>query len=67
MARERMSPLDQSDAERLRKALEACADTKAFLEKCKDCKLDVESNIEVNNEQREVAERVLRNFFPASP
>lgn len=67
MAKTRRHPLDQGDAERLRKALESCADTKEFLESCKRCKLDVETNIEVNNEQREVAESVLREFFPASP
>lgn len=50
--------------DRLNKVLESCGETRQYLADCKDCGLDVDREIRVNDEQADVAKRIKAKFYP---
>jgi hypothetical protein len=60
-------PLTQEHCDCLTKAIQSSNNTSQFLDACKRCGLPVDELIADNNRQREMAERLKREFFPNAP
>lgn len=65
MAKER-GCLSKECLGKLNKLLEACGETREFLNKCRDCGLDVDREIRANDEQADVAGKLKAKFFPGA-
>lgn len=59
--------LTEAHRQLLVKVLESCAHTREFLKSCKECTLDVDEEIRVNEEQCRTATAMLERFFPNRP
>lgn len=48
----------------LTRLLKECAATNEILQKCRDCHLDVDKELQQNREQQAIATELLKKFFP---
>lgn len=56
-------PLDQDDKDSLTKVLELCNQQDALIQKAAACGLQVDEHQQVNNAQRELAQKIREQFF----
>jgi hypothetical protein len=61
------SPLTQEHCDCLTKAIQSTSNTQQFLDACKRCGLPVDDLIADNQRQRDMAEKLKREFFPNAP
>jgi hypothetical protein len=61
------SPLTESHYTQLKNLKNSIAGTKAYIAKCKKCRLEVEQEEKTTDEQLEIVNALLREFFPEKP
>ena len=66
MPKPAVGPLTDQHLKVLDKVLKACAETEEYCKMCEECNLDVSPERQKNKEQREIAERIKRRFFPGA-
>lgn len=64
MAKAKSHPLNDQHLVVLNRLLKACAETDDYCKKCESCDLDVAPEARKNEEQRRIAEKIKRTFFP---
>lgn len=60
-------PLDEGDRKTLRTLQRSIALTRDYLNNCKECRIDVEAEIRLNEEQSTIVDEILRRHFPERP
>lgn len=58
------TPLTDKHLELLNKVIKSCAETREYLQNCKECNLDVEPEIRRNDEQLKTASLIKAKNFP---
>lgn len=61
------NPLSQEQCDCLSKVIQSASNTEQFLEACKRCGLPVDDLIADNNRQRDMAQKIKKEFFPNAP
>lgn len=65
MAKRRV--LGEEHRKRLDNLCKSCAETREYLQSCKECHLNVEQEIQQNDEQERIAQAILKRHFPKRP
>jgi hypothetical protein len=60
-------PLKQEDYQAMCAVGDICAQAIPVLEKCKDCGLPVDQEIQILKDRQKFAQAIKRNFFPDLP
>lgn len=60
----KINPLTNEHLARLNHLIQACTETREYLNKCEKCGLNVEPEQHKNNQQLDVAAKLKQTFFP---